>query len=31
MINFDKIVILSGSNDLFNKIIELLTKIKIGK
>ena len=31
MINFDKIVILSGSNDLFNKIIELLAKIKIGK
>ena len=31
MINFDKIVILSGSNDLFNKIKKLLTKIKIGK
>ena len=31
MINFDKIAILSGSNDLINKIIKLLTKIKIEK
>ena len=31
MINFDRILVIYCSKDLFNKIIELLTKIKIGK